>query len=67
MEEKTEENETILQGYHDNYEGQEKTWYLDTSASTCVEEKTYESLNDNVSFGDDSKVPLKGRGKILII
>lgn len=53
-------------------ERQENTWYLDTNANNHMCEKMSmfveldESISDNVSFGDDSKIIVKGRRNILI-
>ncbi|KAJ4716700.1 Retrovirus-related Pol polyprotein from transposon TNT 1-94 [Melia azedarach] len=72
VEEKNQGDETVLLAYKDNSGGQENTWYLDTGASNHMCEKRSmfveldESTNGNVSFGDDSKIAVKGRCNILI-
>ncbi|KAJ4728613.1 Retrovirus-related Pol polyprotein from transposon TNT 1-94 [Melia azedarach] len=72
VEEKNQGDETVLLAYKDNNEGQENTWYLDTGANNhiCGKRSMFveldESTNGNVSFGDDSKVVVKGKGNILI-
>jgi len=56
-----------------NEGSQENKWYLDTSASNhmCGKRSIFvdldESVSDNVSFGDNSKTPIKDKGKILIL
>ncbi|KAJ4709756.1 Retrovirus-related Pol polyprotein from transposon TNT 1-94 [Melia azedarach] len=72
VEEKNQGDETVLLAYKDNSGGQDNTWYLDTGASNhmCGKRSMFvkldESTNGNVSFGDDSKIAVKGRGNILI-
>ncbi|KAH9681198.1 hypothetical protein KPL71_026879 [Citrus sinensis] len=67
-EEKNGEDGTLLLARNDTSGGQEITWYLDTSASNHMSGnksmfvQLSESVNDSVAFGDDSKVPVKGRG-----
>ncbi|KAH9650220.1 hypothetical protein KPL70_026283 [Citrus sinensis] len=66
-EEKNGEDGTLLLARNDTSGGQENTWYLDTSASNHMSGnksmfvQLSESVNDNVAFGDDSKVPVKSR------
>ena len=72
MEEKDEKFETVLLARGGNEGSQENTWYLDTDASNhmCGKRSMFvdldESVSGNVSFGDESKIPVKGKGKILI-
>ncbi|KAL5798921.1 hypothetical protein ACOSQ2_003741 [Xanthoceras sorbifolium] len=72
VEVKTEENETVLLACRDNDGDQENTWYLDTGVSNhmCGRRSMFveldESVAGNVSFGDDSKISVKGKGNILI-
>ncbi|KAJ4717099.1 Retrovirus-related Pol polyprotein from transposon TNT 1-94 [Melia azedarach] len=71
VEEKNQGDETVLLAYKDNSGGQENTWYLDTGASNhmCGKRTMFveldKSTNGNVSFGDDSKIVVKGRGQLL--
>ncbi|KAH9669729.1 hypothetical protein KPL70_021911 [Citrus sinensis] len=66
-EEKNGEDVTLLLARNDTSGGQENTWYLDTGASNhmsgnrsmFVQLSKY--VNGSVAFGDDSKVPVKGR------
>ncbi|KAJ4702800.1 Retrovirus-related Pol polyprotein from transposon TNT 1-94 [Melia azedarach] len=68
VEEKNQGDDIILLAYKDNNGGQENTWYLDTGASNhmCGKRSMFmeldESTNGNVSFGNDSKIAVKGRG-----
>ena len=70
-EEKNGEDGTLLLARNDTNGGQENTWYLDTGASNHMSGnksmfvQLSESVNGSVTFGDDSKVPVKGRGNIL--
>ncbi|KAH9735937.1 hypothetical protein KPL71_017913 [Citrus sinensis] len=70
-EEKNSEDGTLLLARNDTSGGQENTWYLDTGASNHMSGninmfvQLSESVNGSVAFGDDSKVPVKGRGNIL--
>lgn len=72
MEQKDEKLETMLLARGGNEGSQENTWYLVTGANNHICEKRSmfmdleESVSGNVSFDDDSKTPVKGKGKILI-
>ncbi|KAH9697695.1 hypothetical protein KPL71_023716 [Citrus sinensis] len=69
--EKNGEDGILLLAHNDTSGGQENTWYLDTGASNLMSGnrsmfvQLSESVNGSVAFGDDSKVPMKGRGNIL--
>ncbi|KAH9751570.1 hypothetical protein KPL71_014344 [Citrus sinensis] len=66
-EEKNGEDGTLLLARNDTSGGQENTWYLNTGASNHMSGnkrmfvQLSESVNGSVAFGDDSKVPVKGR------
>ncbi|KAH9671981.1 hypothetical protein KPL70_017541 [Citrus sinensis] len=70
-EEKNGEDGTLLLARNDTSGGQENTWYLDTGASNHMSGnrsmfvQLSEFVNGSVTFGDDSKVLVKGRGNIL--
>jgi len=72
VEQKDEKFETMLLACGGNEGSQENTWYLDIGVSNhmCGKRSTFmdlhESVSDNVSFGDNSKTHVKGKGKILI-
>lgn len=72
VEEKNQTVETVLLARKSNEGSQENMWYLDTGASNhmCGKRSMFvdldESVSGNVSFGDDSRVSVKGKGKILI-
>ena len=57
---------------HDKFEEKRNKWYLDTGASNhmCSDKSMFVEINEaatgDVSFGDDSKIPVKGKGEILI-
>ncbi|KAH9745481.1 hypothetical protein KPL70_004087 [Citrus sinensis] len=66
-EEKNGEDGTLLLARNDTSGGQENTWYLDTGASNHMSGnrsmfvQLSEFVNGSVAFGDDLKVPVKGR------
>ena len=72
MEQKDEKFETVLLARDGNEGSQENAWYLDTGASNhmCGKISIFvnldESVSGNVSFGDNSKILIKGKDKILI-
>ncbi|KAM1179120.1 hypothetical protein ACFX1X_018618 [Malus domestica] len=72
MKEEKEVNGTVLLACKNNDGDQDYTWYLDTGASNhmCGRRSMFVELNEsvsgNVSFGDKSKIPVKGKGNILI-
>ena len=72
MKEKDEKFETVLLACGSNEGIHESSWCLDTRASNhmCGKRSMFveldESVHGNVSFGDDSKIPVKGKGNILI-
>ncbi|KAL5740183.1 hypothetical protein ACOSQ2_029363 [Xanthoceras sorbifolium] len=67
VEVKTEEKKTVLLACRDNNGDQENAWYLDTGASNhmCGRRSMFveldESVAGNVSFGDNSKISVKGK------
>ncbi|KAL4191119.1 hypothetical protein AMTRI_Chr07g28140 [Amborella trichopoda] len=73
VEKKNDEGEpTLLLVYNDKNDNQMDIWYLDTGASNhlCGRKELFVELNElshgHVTFRDLSKIPLKGKGKILI-
>ncbi|XP_050908078.1 uncharacterized protein LOC127121669 [Lathyrus oleraceus] len=72
VEEKGGEEETLLLACQNQVEEKRNKWYLDTGASNRMygDRSMFVEINEattgNVSFGDDSKIPVKGKGKILI-
>ncbi|KAM2116977.1 hypothetical protein ACFX1R_010589 [Malus domestica] len=67
VKEDKEENGVMLLACKNNDGDQDYTWYLDTGASNhmCGKRSVFvelnESVSDNVSFGDESKIPVKGK------
>nr|GEZ60125.1 retrovirus-related Pol polyprotein from transposon TNT 1-94 [Tanacetum cinerariifolium] len=62
---------TLLMARHDEQEERIKPWHIDSAASNNMtgEEDLFaemEQSKGNVTFGDESKAPVKGKGKILI-
>ena len=72
MDQKEEKSKIVLLAHRGNEGSLENTWYLDIGASNHMCRKISmsmdldESISGNVSFGDNSKIPIKGKGKILI-
>ncbi|XP_061336666.1 uncharacterized protein LOC133283767 [Gastrolobium bilobum] len=72
VEEKSQEDGTLLMVRNNNVGEHENTWYLDSGASNhiCGKRNMFvkldESVNGNISFEDESKTPVKGKCKILI-
>ncbi|XP_047953734.1 uncharacterized protein LOC125199931 [Salvia hispanica] len=72
VENTNEENGCVLLAYKGDAGRKDDMWYLDTGASNhmCGNRSMFveldESVSGNVSFGDESKIPVKGKGKILI-
>ena len=73
VKEEKEDNGIVLLACKNNDRDQDYTWYLDTSASNhmCGRRSMFVELNEsvsgNVSFGDESKIPVKGKDNILIL
>ena len=71
VEEKNSENSTLLLTRNDISGGQENTWYLDIGASNHMSgnRNMFMELNEfvggSVVFGNDSKVPVKGKSNII--
>ncbi|CAA7394373.1 unnamed protein product [Spirodela intermedia] len=66
-----EETEVLLQGVsHTKYKN--GMWYLDTCATShMIGEKNLnfdldQTYKGRVKFGDDSRIPIEGQGKILL-
>ncbi|KAM2649885.1 hypothetical protein EV1_013946 [Malus domestica] len=72
VKEEKEDNGIVLLSCKNNDGDQDYTWYLDTGASNhmCGRRSMFVELNKsvsgNVSFGNESKIPVKGKGNILI-
>ena len=70
MDQKEEKSKIVLLAHRGNEGSLENTWYLDIGASNHMCRKISmsmdldESISGNVSFGDNSKIPIKGKGKI---
>jgi hypothetical protein len=62
----------LLLTYNGEKIGEKNSWHLDNAASNhmCGDKNNFveldESVSKNVTFGDLSKVPIKGKGTILI-
>lgn len=62
---------TLLMARHDEQEERIEPWHIDSAASNHMtgEEDLFVEMEEskgNVTFGDESKAPVKGKGKILI-
>ncbi|KAM1937504.1 hypothetical protein FF1_015223 [Malus domestica] len=67
VKEEKEDNGIVLLACKNNDGDQDYTWYLDTGTSNhmCGRRSMFVELNEsvsgNVSFGDESKIPVKGK------
>ncbi|KAM1792546.1 hypothetical protein ACFX12_036395 [Malus domestica] len=67
VKEEKEDNGVVLLACKNNDGDQDYTWYIDTGASNhmCGRRSMFIELNElvsgNVSFGDESKIPVKGK------
>ena len=65
-----EERNVLLLAHNGESQESEHTWYLDTGASNhmCGRKKLFEKLDETVrgkvSFGDNSQIPVMGKGDI---
>ncbi|XP_074351974.1 uncharacterized protein LOC141691130 [Apium graveolens] len=59
--------------YKRDEEGKKKVWYLDSGASNHMSDpkdlftEIDETITREVTFSDSSKIPVKGKGKIMIV
>lgn len=71
IKEKNDKDNTLLLAHNDISGGQENNQYLGTCVSNHMSKnrsifvELNELVNDNVSFGDNSSVPIKGKGNII--
>ncbi|XP_022632199.1 uncharacterized protein LOC111240774 [Vigna radiata var. radiata] len=71
-EERCQEDGTLQLDYEGQDKGEDNQWYLDSGASNHICGKISmlvkldESVKGNMTFGDESKVAVKGKGNVLI-
>ncbi|KAK2980917.1 hypothetical protein RJ640_001701 [Escallonia rubra] len=64
--------DAIFLTYRGNEKCKKNVWYLDTGASNhmCGRKELFtdldETIKGEVTFGDSSKIPMKGKGKLMI-